>query len=652
MSIRHDVSRLIVRAGVFVAGLTLVVAGAASAADPLPSTIDCLPERTMVVVRMPSPAAMWQAMKERTKIGAYMTDPERLGKLTKIFRDAIGDEWDEFVQDLGKYQLKAEDLPGLFHGECSLAVIYGQADDKLSHAAVLITLEPSGDVGERFVSAIEQAIEEQKEDENPIARVDEQLAEQKVMRLTLPADAFIDKDDDDKAKRNYIDWHAFIARVGPRIAMLFTMPVDIDADESKPVDQRAASEAEAEFGRTTLGQYLAQLTGGSNRACKLFNAPGAAEVTPAGELGSELAIDLKPAVTWLTSLAAELDKREKDEDAVKILPVVKAAALDGLGPIIYRATLDGAVARAVGFVSAPSPRGGVLSVLDQTPLPAQPAGWVAADVLDYAHVSADLGKLYREAKNSLIGLIGEKASGAFGAIELQLQGALKTDVTTLLSSLGQQHVQVNFPLEGGAPPAGDPFAAQAMNRTAVVWHVKDEDLWRRVLETISAVGAGKVIEEQGFTGIRFEQGALKGGVFVGQNHLVVGVGSGVLEPVLAGLRRPPEGADALAGSADYRRARELLPARNGLFLQVSNLGLQLQNSRQQMQMAVDLLKHANLDKTEDDATRWLNAYIEAMKTLLPTGDEAKNLYGLQVMQGSATEHGLVIETVLEMTPRE
>ena len=55
-----------------------------------------------------------------------------------------------------------------------------------------------------------------------------------------------------------------------------------------------------------------------------------------------------------------------------------------------------------------------------------------------------------------------------------------------------------------------------------------------MLEKVAEASGKEMVEEQGFTGIRFEE-PNKGGAFVGRGHLVIGVGAGLTESVLATL---------------------------------------------------------------------------------------------------------------------
>ena len=125
--------------------------------------------------------------------------------------------------------------------------------------------------------------------------------------------------------------------------------------------------------------------------------------------------------------------------------IFKAHGIDQLGPLAYRLTLDENLLRAGFFLASPEPRAGIVTLLDQAPLAAQPPAWVPADVVSYAHLRFDLAEAFELIKKPLLDEMGDQVQPVLSLVELQLKNTLQTDLKSLLSSLGTQYVMLAYP---------------------------------------------------------------------------------------------------------------------------------------------------------------------------------------------------------------
>ena len=60
---------------------------------------------------------------------------------------------------------------------------------------------------------------------------------------------------------------------------------------------------------------------------------------------------------------------------------------------------------------------GILALMEQPPVAAQPPGWVSAEVVGYSHFSLDLGKMYSQIQAMIIREWGPQAHQWFAMIE-------------------------------------------------------------------------------------------------------------------------------------------------------------------------------------------------------------------------------------------
>ena len=141
-----------------------------------------------------------------------------------------------------------------------------------------------------------------------------------------------------------------------------------------------------------------------------------------------------------------------------------------------------------------------------------------------------------------------------------------------------------------------------------------------MLEKVAEASGKEMVEEQGFTGIRFEE-PNEGGAFVGRGHLVIGVGAGLTESVLATLRNPPAAQVSLTGSAILARANELLPPVDGLAYHLTDMNRYVKTTRRVFNSLLNMTLKTQDEGDPDDAD--LTSMLRTLQKLLPSEDELR-----------------------------
>jgi hypothetical protein len=648
---------------------TELLATGASAADDVKPSWTCLPEQTVLVVRVPGAMPFIEALRRETKLGSVMLNPQRLERIKQIAQNDE-DDWEKMVKELAKYHLRVEDLQHLFAGEVGMGIV---AQAREGNPPVLMNLywaEPSEDLASRVFEALDQIIDEQKEDPFPIRRTDVELAGHKVVQLVIPQTSAEDIDAEmppldrtkstpeerkawreqrikrlEEAKKVEVDQvHVFLARIGNRLLMAHTWsglaaPTE-KAEGAPPVDLSAATGREEATG--IFARFLAEHAnsdGGST--VRLLATPGLSTALPGGLPLVEVIGDPRPAMKLLNT-----------EKNAQVNRVLQALALDKLGPLAYRISLDKNMLRSGLFVSAPAPRTGILALLDQKPLGGEPPDWAPTQLVSFMQFSFELGAAYTAIKKICTDEFGDTLASTFSLIELQTNTYFDTDAATLLSSLGHEHSILTLPPQkarkaAAAEKADDDEAAdEASGRMALVWQVKDEALWKKIIPTVAGLTGSSVIEEQGFTGVRFDQAGYEGGVFLGSGHVMLGAGPDVVESVLAILRKPPSGEAALRASPLGRRAATLLPPEPSLGFQFTDLSQYVTLWRQSIDSSLATAKaHVKLGDAGADTT---DALLDKFKDLVPTEAELEGVLGVGAAQTVVGDHGVTRQSISEL----
>ncbi len=682
--------------------LTLPLAAAASAlllvtapvtaqdATPQKPAWHALPAETMLALRVPQPRAFAQTLRQRTRLGAVAFSDERFERIRRLLVEQAGEEWDSFQRELNRYGLSEEDLPRLFDGPQGLAVVPVFTADPSREAPLFFVLawadyEP--ELAGRLMTAIERSFEDRREEMAGARRTDFELAGHRVSHYSTPQfgpdrEMTWDMPEDwQNMSQEEMDAHwesqrkqaeeaqtvevdrtnVLLTRMGGRVLaavggpqsaervrqMLAEGRTEIDWDEVTHVE--ALTEL---FGRFVAGQ------GGEDGAFagRMLGVAGLRDALPTGVPMFELLFDF-PRVRELVDESA---RRDAAEGSAEVQRVLRMLGLDGLGTIAIRYGLDGHVMRGGIFVESPAPRRGLLELLDQPTMSPEPPAWVAADVGDYSHLSFDLAAAYAHIKRLVLDEFGQQAEQGFQMAEGAVMGWTQTELSAVLASLGHEHRFLTYQprlVEVEMPDFEQPFNEQTgqwptktqpvpQNRFSYVAAVGDEGIWQRVMQALGGFagmsqGAMKYSEEQGFAGWRVEEDTMPVGLFLGKGFLSLSFGQGVTEQTLAMLRSPGQGAAQLRQSDLFREGAALINLRDGLLFQISNLNQQILGTIDMVSAVFDTAVPA---ENREQADTWLD--------VLPTREEMDGMFGVGIGQGYVTDHGLVLENALQLTPAE
>ena len=638
----------------------------ASAADRRPSW-ECLPEQTAVMVRLPQPQEFVEALRTRTKFGATVLGAERLERVWKVFvdkfrRDGAGDKFDSWEEELEKYGLERADLTAALARDVGFGVVVVPRDEKRPPLQVmLIWLEPGDAAAGRMFAAVKQMLEERADEgDSAPKRVDLEMAghevvwmQERVMGLDL-GEVVIEAEDDEEVngqveaiqerieKAQLVQTglsHSFVTRIGGRLLVGQTIPPSGVVAEGGAVDGNRDWDAESgvEEVKGIFQRFLAAHTaGGGAPVAEVFAMPGVREALPEGLAAIDLMVDPRVFVTAFggTGEEAEAGRRRLAD-----------VGLDAIGPVVWRQSLDGGRYHNGMFVSMPAPRRGLMRILDQDCDPSEAPSFVTSEATDLTQFSLDLGKAYQTVREVMVAAGGEEAGNMFMAAEMQAQGWLGLELPKVLSALGSRHWMIAYPskiadaVAAGRAAGNAGQQLNAANRGAIVWQVADEAPFLKIVQQLAPMSGSELKEEQGFRGIRIPNGPA---VFVGMNHLVVGIGDESLEKTIAGIRNPPAGEASLREGDLMRRASALLPLDPVRMFSVGDAtktGGMLGNLRD---IAVNM--------EPDDVPEEYRELFAGLKEALPTAADMEGMFGASAATMRMTDAGLAIRSVWEMPP--
>ena len=638
----------------------------ASAADLRPSW-ECLPEQTAVMVRLPQPQEFVAALRTRTKFGATVLGGDRLERVWKLMVDKFGpdgggDTFDGWKKDLEKYGLRPADLTAALAHDVGFGMVVVPRDaGRPPLQVMLVWLEPGDDAAGRMFAAVKQMLEERAgEGESAPKRVDLEMAghdvvwmQERVMGLDVGGIAGDAEDDKEvgeqvaelqeriaKAARVQVGVsHSFVTRIGGRLLIGQTIPTSpvlaVRAAGDGPRDWEAESGVEEAKG--IFQRFLAaHAAAAAAPLAEVFAMPGVREALPEGLAAIDIMIDPRVFMTAFGGNGAEAEEGRRR---------LASVGLDAIGPVVWRQSLDGGRYHNGMFVSMPAPRRGLMRILDQDCDPSQPPSFVTSEATDLTQFSIDLGKAYQTVREVMVAAGGEEAGNMFTVAEMQAQGWLGLELPKVLSALGSRHWLIAYPSKIAAAVAAGRAAGNAgqqlnaANRGAIVWQVADEAPFLKILQQLAPMAGGTLAEEQGFRGIRVPNGPA---VFLGMNHLVVGIGDESLEKTIAGIRNPPAGEASLRESDLMRRAATLLPLDPVRMFSVGDAtktGGMLGNFRE-IAAAME----------PDDVPEEYRELFAGLKGLMPTAADMEGMFGASAATMRMTDAGIALRSVWEMPP--
>ena len=622
----------------------------------------CLPENTAFAGRIANGQAVVDAFRSQTKLGAVVFGEDRIQHLQSIIKEHMPDQWTFFEEQMGEYSLTPDDFPQLLTGASGFAVVV----DTEGTDPALIGLgwfEPGHDLAARVWNAVGKLIEEQEDKTHPIERVDIELEGQPVMQLTLPdvsveSDALFEPppsfeslsepEQEEALERWHQEWEQSQREV-VRFTHLLLTHIDghlLVAMTLNPKQELAQDD------------YLGRLTGTMARFLAAQHDDGDGFTARVGS--TELVYNALPQVgvpcLEVYGDAQSLINLANAESQPGAAQVISALGIDRLGTFALRIALENSLLRSGWCISAPIPRAGILALVNQPSLDPVPALWVPADVISYTHVSADLGKFYTHIKNVILSEFAEEAQWWFALVEGQVMAFARSDLATMLSSMGHQHAVLTFepgwtelaPADDGSLQPGLPTSAPfAMSRMAIVWQLQDEVPWTNMLQGLAGLvqpGSGPLTatEEQGFRGYRF-QGSVEGGIVHGNGHLVFALGEGVLEKTLSSMNNPPRGEDALRTGELFEHAQSLIQLQPGINFQIVNGN---RNAKILCKMIRTMIGASMRNLPHDELDRTL--LVRQLQEMIPNEDEAEGMFGAVTGVIYVNDHGIVGQNVSEL----
>jgi hypothetical protein len=655
------------RAGRLASVVLLLTATSAFAGDLRPSW-ECLPEETAVLLHMPQPAEFLEAIRDRTKFGAVaMSEPRLQGfwklLLDKFRSDGAAGELEDLDEALGRYDLRQEDLPAAFRGDVGAGFVVRRRDAGLPPLVMMLMwLEPGEESAARMVTAAQRKLEEDiAEDETGTTkRVDLEMAGHEVLWMVEPVmgidptgldlgDVKINEDDEEAIEKRLAELQArvrnaklvktghtygFLARLGGRLAVGQTLPATPSAAQRAAEERDFDVEGGAEDAKETFERFLAAHTDtGRSPLAEVLETPGMAGALPQGLSLLDVVID--PRVVM---------KAFDDEPTKAGLAMIGA---ESLGPIAWRQTLDEGRYRSGIFASLPAPRTSLMRILDQECDASEVPSFVNREAIDFTQISLDLGKAYETVKEYAVSQRdGEQAANMFAAVEMQAQGWLGVELPRLLTSLGSRHWIVSYPPRVAEAFAearrargqnGGQQARQIADRVAVIWRITDDAPFGKILQRLAGMAGGDLQEEQGFRGVRIPDGPA---VFLGQDHLVVGIGADSLEKTLTAIRNPPAGESSLRESDVPRRAADLLPLEPARMFGVSD------SSR--AGGTLGMLRDMVLSLVPEDVEEPYRDLLAGVQKILPSDEEMEGMFGVGATTLRADDNGVSLQTAWEM----
>jgi len=177
-------------------------------------------------------------------------------------------------------------------------------------------------------------------------------------------------------------------------------------------------------------------------------------------------------------------------------------------------------------------------------------------------------------------------------------------------------------------------------RHAAVWKLENPKAVETVFYNFSEQnGALRKVEINGFVGFRAAESGLAD-VFIGKGYLVIAMGDGVIEQVLAALSEPAK-AKGLGDRQAYIKARALLKNRK------SSAHISADMNRM-FSLLVSAFAEPLTSQLRMSVGQSGTSIGELVTKLLPQPEELQGVFGPTVGQLSVNEDGVVFESVIEL----
>lgn len=657
-------------------GLTLSATSLLTPAAAAPATPgwEALPAETVACIRMPNTQAFIENFRANTIAGQRLFTAERFDQVMELIKTENAADWEEFQEDLAEIGFTTDDLMEFAQSNWGAAFIADTRGDGQLPRMIMLGWADLEDADiDRIYAAIDKANEENPDAD--VRRTDLELEGVAVRQYSsaemgmdreanwdTPEDfwekteeeqqAFWDEQEKIKEAAEYTkidETHALLARVPGRMIVAIGVPQSKDKVREmiaagQDIDWDAATDSESV--QAVFARYLAAQDGGAEDsfAAKMLAQPEAAAAVGQGETFLEFYADGAQALS-LIGLGIGIESGE--DNAQQYHATMQSLGLDKLGVTASSVFFaDGAV-RTNSFVQMPN-RTALPTTLDGQTLSAAPPAWVPAGVT-YFHLAYDLGKLYDVVIQTMQDLGGPEVMQQVQMGNMMVQGYAQADIRSILSALGTRHAgillegqEITFDAQEYDYETGE---TKTVERTtyvrpgALVWELSDANIWTNVITAAKnfAPMAGPdsgitVTDEQGFTGLRYDQGPMPGALMVGQGKLVVSFGPDVTARTLSLINNPPAGENAMVNSPLYLEGGQLIDYRDGIMFVIQDAGEDAVNSVRQL-MSTLAGGNSNIEP----------GLLEKIKQIVPNDEDLRASFGVNVGQAYMTESGWVYE---------
>jgi hypothetical protein len=672
-------------------GQTQITPGASG----IKSSWKCLPNETIVAVRIPNGQAIYQALAKRTKLGATLLDTQRIDVLKQLLKQADPARFEQTTKELERFGFALEDIPKILSGETGFALVQAKRDAKAQSryrkdpvSVGLFWINPNKDKAQKLIFAANSALMLLPAVMPNILRVDQVIAGQRVIRLSVPVmgrpgmpeipdaiyqlpiaeqNALIGQLHLQYPVKQVDQIHWFVTSIGDRILVGATYP-----QNQAYAEQAYRGGKKPDFAKITgiteatrvFSEFLTAHRGADSTLAKnVLSQTGVSDALPKG----------LPVLDILASPNAWLRSMETTDPSMAVF--YKAGGVDQFDSLVGRLSLDGSTLRLNLFGHTPKPKTGVLALVGNHPLSAETPDWLPKDVLAFQQYGLDLGPIYKTARHSIqTGGLPETAPLFEFAENLIL--TLGSDLPTFLSSVGTRHSHMIFlpqiekaettsatlkqvanPFEQPDPNAvpkaaaastgkttrksfADKAAALADLRHAAVWKLENPKAVETVFYNYSEQnGALRKVQIDGFVGFRAEESGLAD-IFVGKGYLVIAMGDGVIEQVLGALTDPAK-AKGLGDGQAYINARTLLKNRK-------NSAYIFADMNRMFSLLVSAFADPLTSQLRMSVGQSGTSIGELITKLLPQPKELQGVFGPTVGQLSVNENGVVFESVIEL----
>ena len=624
-------------------------------AEPEHSAWQCLPEETVFAARIPNGSQFGEALVKNTKLGTLLFSEKNKAELINVL-EQIGEEWEDFQQSLEEFGLSTDDLIQILAGDSGFALLVENETGDQPRPSSLAWIGPGEELTGRAFEILSKVIASQEDAAHPIRRLDLEIADRPVMQLQIPSEGVkYDKEFDmgdmeglskeerreawkeayDEVQESRVEIVKYrtllVCPLGGRILLAFGSRAVLEEDLDEQSDMVGS----------LLGKWLAAHESGDGGFVSRLEEEAIVNRTMAleGVSGLELLVDFQ-ALVQLANTLTESQPGAGDawNKAAQLL------GLEGVGSGAMKLALDGTQLRSALSISIPSPRTGLMVMLDQEPIPAEPPAWVPASAVRYAHLSFDLGKFFGTLKEELTKAFPDRADQWFQMADMQVNSFAKTGLEELLDSIDSRHSLVSFGIDKDAFVSED---GKPDEKRALVWSIEEETLWSRLLDAMkpfATMANAEASEQQGYRGFRIKNERIEGGLMLGKGYLVLGIGAEVLETTIASLNNPPSSDDSFRASEIYERASNLLDLQPCMGLEVTNGSRYMSDLWRVMEYQFKEVEEEYADYEDEDEQE----IAELLWKLIPNADEVEEIFGVIVTSFEVNEDGLYLGSVTEL----